>query len=404
VVDGIVFTPAMQDVAWRRARPHADSLSGDSQEILMQVAPEGSPDGIVVADALRLLVPAVALKAETAELDHNPVRTERGHRIDAQGRAADVVRHPGKQIDHLPAIARHAGEGQDAILCSLIGIVFDLHRSDGAVPVGERRISTFEISLLLHAGGAVKIMHVVVVELAVGVVPELVITRYDGLVIMEDRERLGVELLAHDVESLADVCGQRLCIGIQRQPDEAAVRDLARELLKPNVFLPQPILISGFRAGNIHASSEAVELPSVKHARHVVGISRRFGHGQAARRLPQDQIAAMWAYVQESPNLVVRAAHDAGGYACHRNGPEIERFGNFRFVHGNEPDSYPDLLKLFFENALIAVDSAVDIRNRLAAIVGGLRHLRRHDNSPLRASTRNRNLRSPSLAPGLAAN
>src|SRR5262249_7889807 len=76
VVDGIVFAPAMQDVAWRRARPHADSLSGDSQEILMQVAPERSPDGVVVADALCLLVLAVALKAETAELDHDPVRAE----------------------------------------------------------------------------------------------------------------------------------------------------------------------------------------------------------------------------------------------------------------------------------------------------------------------------------------
>src|SRR5262249_61169020 len=140
-------------------------------------------------------------------------------------------------------------------------------------------------------------------------------------------------------------------------------------------------------AGNIESLSEAVELPSVKQARHVVGISRRFGHGQASRRLPQDQIAAMWAYVQESPNLVVRAAHDDDGFACNGHGPEIERFGNFRFVHGNEPDSFPDLLKLFFENALIAVDSAVDIRNRLAAFVAGLRPPRRYDNCPFPART-----------------
>src|SRR6516162_5365368 len=111
----------------------------------------------------------------------------------------------------------------------------------------------------------------------------------------------------------------------------------------------------------------------------------------------------MWAYIQESPNLVVRAAYDDDGFAGNGHGPEIEWFGNFRFVHGNEPYSFPDLLKLFLENTLIAVDSAVDIRNRLTAIVGGLRHLRRHDNSPLRASTRNRNLQSLCRALSLAA-
>src|SRR5262245_56689301 len=108
----------------------------------------------------------------------------------------------------------------------------------------------------------------------------------------------------------------------------------------------------------------------------------------------------MWAHIQESPNPVVRAAHDDDGFARNGHGPEIEWFGNFRLVHGNEPYSFPDLLNLFLENALIAVDSAVDIRNRLTAIVGGLLHLRRHDNSPLRASTRNRNLRSS--VPGLS--
>jgi hypothetical protein len=69
----------------------------------------------------------------------------------------------------------------------LIGVVFDLHRADGAMPVGKRRVLALEIALLQHAGGAIKIVHVVVVELAVGVVPELVVTGYDRLVIMENR-------------------------------------------------------------------------------------------------------------------------------------------------------------------------------------------------------------------------
>src|ERR1700680_3411433 len=51
VVDGIVFTASVQDVPRRRARAHAHSLAGDAQEILVQISPERSPDGVVVADS-----------------------------------------------------------------------------------------------------------------------------------------------------------------------------------------------------------------------------------------------------------------------------------------------------------------------------------------------------------------
>src|SRR5712692_4035161 len=84
VVDGIVFAAPVQDVPWRRARAHAHPLAGDTQEILVQISPERSPDGVVVADPLRLLVRGIALEAEAAELDHDPVGTDRRHGVDAE--------------------------------------------------------------------------------------------------------------------------------------------------------------------------------------------------------------------------------------------------------------------------------------------------------------------------------
>src|SRR6266852_4811186 len=117
--------------------------------------------------------------------------------------------------------------------------------------------------------------------------------------------------------------------------------DLAGELLESNVLLLQAILIAGFRARNIDAASEAVELPGVEYARHMVGVAGRLRY---------------------------------------RQGPEVERIGQLGFVNGHEPHFLPDLLELLLENTLVAVDSAVDIRNRLAAVVGDLVPLRRHVN------------------------
>ena len=99
---------------------------------------------------------------------------------------------------------------------------------------------------------------------------------------MEDRERLGIELLFHDVEGSADVLGKRLDIAVERHPDESAVRNLAGQLLERDVLFPQSILITCLRPGNIDASSEAIELPGVKHARHVIGIAGWLGDGKAA--------------------------------------------------------------------------------------------------------------------------
>src|SRR5229473_6926826 len=84
VVDGIVFTASVQDVPRHRAWAHTHPLAGDAQEVFVQVSPERSPDGVVIADPLPLLVRRVTLQAETAELDHDPVGTDRRHGVDAE--------------------------------------------------------------------------------------------------------------------------------------------------------------------------------------------------------------------------------------------------------------------------------------------------------------------------------
>src|SRR5580704_3960114 len=133
VVDRIVFPPAMQNTPRRGARLHSDALPGDAQQILVQVAPERPPDGVVVADALLLLLARVTLEAQASEFDHHAVGAERSHGVDTQRGSADVVRRAWKQIDHLPAVSGHAGKRQHTVRCSLIRVVFDLHRTHRAV-------------------------------------------------------------------------------------------------------------------------------------------------------------------------------------------------------------------------------------------------------------------------------
>ena len=86
----------------------------------------------------------------------------------------------------------------------------------------------------------------------------------------------------------------------------------------------------------------------------------------------------MRAYVEERPHLIVRAAHDDYRLSRKSQGAEIQRLGQLRFMHGRKPDLLPDLLEFFLEYVPIAVDSAVDIGDGLADVVGGLSHLDVH--------------------------
>src|SRR5947209_5424904 len=63
VVDRVVLAPAVQDAPGLAARPHRRALAGDAEQVLVQVAAERAPDGVVVADALGALGGRVALEA-----------------------------------------------------------------------------------------------------------------------------------------------------------------------------------------------------------------------------------------------------------------------------------------------------------------------------------------------------
>src|SRR5271166_2517733 len=98
VVDRVVFPPPVQDATRRRAWLHSNSLPRNAQQILVQVAPERPPYGVVVADALLLLLRRVAFEAQTSEFDHHPVSADWSHGVHTQRGAADVVSRAWKQI------------------------------------------------------------------------------------------------------------------------------------------------------------------------------------------------------------------------------------------------------------------------------------------------------------------
>ena len=79
-----------------------------------------------------------------------------------------------------------------AALESFVLVVVHLEGADHDMPVLERLVLACEIGVV-EAGHAVMIVHEVVIEFAVGVVPELVVRRNDRLVIVEHLQRLGLE-------------------------------------------------------------------------------------------------------------------------------------------------------------------------------------------------------------------
>ena len=110
VVDRLVFVAAVKNVARLRPRTHRGALPGDTDQVFMQVAPEGSPDRVVVVDARHALFRRVSLEAKPAEFDHDLIGSKRGHDIATKRRAAQVEVETWEQVDHVPLVWRQAGE------------------------------------------------------------------------------------------------------------------------------------------------------------------------------------------------------------------------------------------------------------------------------------------------------
>src|SRR5580658_7078474 len=92
-----------------------DPLPGHRQEIFMQVTAEGSPYGVVVADAKGALLGAISREPQASELDHDFVGPERNGSVDAEHRRPQIECHPWKYVYEEPPSGREARPA-DALL------------------------------------------------------------------------------------------------------------------------------------------------------------------------------------------------------------------------------------------------------------------------------------------------
>src|ERR1700687_597354 len=74
VVDLHVLLATMNHPLAVRALAHGSALPMNAQQVFMQIAPERTPDGVVVADALGTLLRCVALRTQTTEFNDELVR------------------------------------------------------------------------------------------------------------------------------------------------------------------------------------------------------------------------------------------------------------------------------------------------------------------------------------------
>ncbi len=274
VVDRLVLMAAVEDAARLGAGRHGRPLPLHADQVLVQVAAERSPDRIVMIDAGRAFLRRVALETQAAELDHDLVGTERRHDIASQRRAAQVEVHAGEHVDHVPLVRRQMRKRQRrAAVEPLVFLVVDLERADDDVAVVERFVLAREVRVV-KAGDAVMVVHEIVIEFAVGVVPQLVVRVDDRLVVVEHFERLGIERLAQARESRRRPVLQRhFRIVVEIDPHEAAELHLAAQPAKAYVLLAKPLLVALFLPADVDAVAAHVVLPRMEHAGHALGVS-----------------------------------------------------------------------------------------------------------------------------------
>jgi hypothetical protein len=158
-------------------------------------------------------------------------------RVHAQHRGAQVVRVAGEEVYEGPRVPLDTRKpGVCPTLASLVGFVVDLLGADLCVAAREGDHLPLEVPFLLHTCEAVMDVEVVVVELAVGVVPELVVGVYEGPV-GEDLRRLGVYLLDDGIQGWPDMILQGSTLVVEIDVDEAAVADLSLDLTQAEFSL-----------------------------------------------------------------------------------------------------------------------------------------------------------------------
>src|SRR5437762_1072210 len=229
VVDRAVLFAPLDHPAAVGALAHGTTLPMNPEQILVKVAAERPPDRVVVENALRALCRRVALQSQAAEFDDDFVRTEWNHRVHAKNRRAKVVGHAGKDVDQDPAAGGESWPADFPLLAAGVRVVLDFHRADRRMAVRVAGVFAIVVPRLHHAGDAVEVVQKIVIELAVGVVPQFVVRIDDGLVEVEDLHWLPHVWLEH-VQRWADVVLERSAPVVEVDPDEAAKADLGLHL------------------------------------------------------------------------------------------------------------------------------------------------------------------------------
>ena len=224
-----------------------------------------------------------------------------------------------------------------------------------ACPFGKARVPPLEIPRLHHPGDAIEVVQIVVVELAVGVVPQLEVGAHVRLVEVEDFQRL-FEERREDVHGAAEELGERRGVVGDVHPDEAAEAHLAAHLAQRRVLLAEAVLVALLAARDLDARPARVERPLVEDARHALGI---------ARRIVEQRVAAVRADVVERAHLVVVAAHGDERHA-RRVGEQavVKGCGYLRLVARDDPRAPEELFLLLLEDLGVRIDPRVDVVGR----------------------------------------
>ena len=210
-----------------------------------------------------------------------------------------------------------------------------------------------EVARLQHAGDAIEVVQEVVIELAVGVVPELVV----GV----RRSPCG-----SGTPRAASACAPRAC----RAPADvflAAYMRLSSRLTQTKPPKPICAFTSRSPASALQnrfwkpcSSREMsmqlplrVERPGVKNA----GDALRVADG-----IVEQRVAAMRADVVEAAHRHVFAAHDdERRTAGMREQAVVEGGGNLGLVAGDDPRALEELFLFFSKYRLVGVDARVDV-------------------------------------------
>ena len=208
-----------------------------------------------------------------------------------------------------------------------------------------------EITRLHHAGRAIEVVHVVVIELAVGVVPQLVIGVHHGLVIVEHFQ-VHAQVFAEHVHRRADIFGERRGQVVDIHPDETAVADVRAHFPETRVGRAITFLIALLAARNIGTGTLGIETPRVENAGDALRV---------ADRVIQKRVAAMRADIVETAHLHIFATdHEQLGPARVMESAVIKRVGDLALVAGDDPGLVEYFFLLFAKQIVFGIDARID--------------------------------------------